>query len=135
MSAPLVRMDGQGNVNMPEKTLDYTITPKATGSLEGQGTADTSGVGIPINVRGPWANPSIAPDMEAIARNALSNPEALQETIEQLGGGDAGGLLDGLTGEGGDAGGLLDNLTGDGEGGGLLDNLGTGDGGGLGDLF
>lgn len=123
MSAPLFRMDGQGNVNMPDKTLDYTITPKATSSLEGQGADDTGGFGIPINVRGPWAGPAITPDLEAIAKNALANPEAIGETLEMLGGDDAGGLLDGLTGEGGDAGGLLDGLTGD------------GDSGGLGDLF
>ncbi len=121
MSAPLLRMDGEGNVNMPAKTLDYTITPKATGSLEGQGTEDTSGLGIPINVRGPWANPSIAPDIEAIAGDALSNPETLGETLEQLGGEDAGGLLEYLTGEDGDAGGLLDNLGGNGEGSSLGD--------------
>ena len=135
MSAPLFRMDGQGNVNMPDKTLDYTITPKATASLEGQGAEDTSGFGIPVNVRGPWASPAITPDLEAIAKNALTNPEALGETLEMLGGEDAGGLLDGVTGDG-DGGGLLDGLTGDGDGGGLLDGLtGDGDGGGLGDLF
>jgi AsmA protein len=126
MSAPLFRMDGEGNVNMPDKTLDYTITPKATSSLEGQGADDTSGLGIPINVRGPWAGPAITPDLEAIAKNALTNPEAIGETLEMLGGDDAGGLLDGLTG-GGD---------GEGEGGGLLDGLtGDSDSGGLGDLF
>ena len=27
MSAPLLRMTGEGNVNMPDKTLDYTIRP------------------------------------------------------------------------------------------------------------
>ncbi|MBT5432668.1 MAG: AsmA family protein [Rhodospirillaceae bacterium] len=119
LAAPLLRMTGQGNVNMPEKTLDYTIRPKAVASLEGQGGNDDDGVGIPINVRGTWANPSIAPDMEAIAKDALANPENIIDTVEALG---VEGLLDGITG-GSDGGSLLDSVTGDGDGGGLLDGL------------
>jgi len=120
LAASLLRMTGEGNVNVAEKTLDYTIRPKAVASLEGQGGDDDDGFGIPINVRGTWANPSIAPDMEAIAKDALANPENIADTIEALGG---EGLLDGIPGDV-DAGGLLDGITGDGDGGGLLDGLG-----------
>jgi len=127
MAAPLLRMTGEGNVKMPDKTLDYTIFPKAVASLEGQGGDHDGGVGIPINVRGPWADPQIAPDMEALAKDALTNPEAIGETLEQLqdlGVDDAGNLLEGLTG-GSDNGGksLLDSLGGDGDGGSALDSL------------
>ena len=122
MAAPLVRAAGKGNVNMPPQTLDYTLSLKPVANLQGQGAStDEAGGGIPILVRGPWSDPSFEPDMEAIAKGLLSDPDALGETLQNLGGsGDSGGgLLDSLGGSGD---------SGDGSGGGLLDNLG-GEGG------
>lgn len=115
MAAPLVRAAGKGNVNMPPQTLDYTLFLKPVANLQGQGaSADEAGGGIPILVRGPWSDPSFQPDMEAIAKGLLSDPDAIGESLQNLGG----------------EGGLLENLGGNGEGGGgLLDDLGGGDGG------
>ena len=87
-------------------------------SREGQGSDDNEGLGIPINVHGPWASPSIAPDMEAIAKEALSNHEAIGDAIEVIQDGGA----EGLNGDG-EGGGLLDSLGGDGDGGSALDSL------------
>ncbi len=112
MAAPLVRAAGKGNVNMPPQTLDYTLSLKPVANLQGQGAStDEAGGGIPILVRGPWSNPSFEPDMEAIAKGLLSDPDAIGETLQNLGvggsdgegSGGAGGLLDSLGGDGGDA--------------------------------
>ena len=92
---------------MPPRTLDYTLFLKPVANLEGQGaSADEAGGGIPILVRGPWSDLSYEPDMEALAKGLLSDPDALGETLQNLGGGDGesgGGLLESLGGEGGDA--------------------------------
>jgi AsmA protein len=100
MAAPLVRLDGKGNVNLPPRTLDYSIGLKAVASLEGQGTSgEEEGIGLPILVRGPWSDPTIGPDLEALAKDALSDPAAVGEQLENLGV-DDGGLLENLDGEG-----------------------------------
>jgi len=118
MAAPLLRLSGNGNVNLPPRTLDYSVTLRPVASLQGQGTdqADAAG-GIPVLVRGPWSDPSIQPDLEALAKGLMENPQAVQETLENLGvnSGDAGKLLENLGGgEGG--GNLLDSLGGDAKG-------------------
>lgn len=113
MAAPLLRMSGNGNVNLPPRTLDYSVALRPVASLEGQGAAEESaGGGIPILVRGPWSDPSIEPDVEAIAKGLMENPEAVKDTLESLG--VEGGVLDNLGG--GEGGNLLDSLGGDAEG-------------------
>ena len=53
-------------------------------SLEGQGgKTDLQGLGVPIMIAGPWAKPSIYPDIEGI----LKDPEAAYEQLNRLGGG------------------------------------------------
>ena len=118
MVAPLLRVTGQGTIPMPPRTLDYLLTAKAVASLEGQGSSsDETGVPIPLKITGSWDNPSIEPDMEAMAKGLLENPEALGDQIQDLqeglgDGNSAGGLLEGLTGSGdGGDGGTTDDAT------------------------
>ena len=119
MVAPLMRVTGEGTIPMPPRTLDYLLVAKAVASLEGQGgESDADGVPIPLQITGSWDNPSIQPDMEAMARGLLENPEAIGDQLEQLqeglggtGEGGAEGLLDGLTGSGGNESGTTDDAT------------------------
>ncbi|MGF1628804.1 MAG: AsmA family protein [Kiloniellaceae bacterium] len=94
--APLVRMTGQGKVPLPPRTVDYQVSPKLVGSIEGQGGAsDASGITVPIKVSGPWHDISYKPDLESLLKDQLKDPSAV---IEQLQDGDgAKGLLEGLT--------------------------------------
>jgi AsmA protein len=50
---------GAGQVGLGQQTIDYTFTPVALRANEGNGIA------IPVRIRGPWANPTIQPDLEA----------------------------------------------------------------------
>ncbi|MEO0400908.1 MAG: AsmA family protein [Pseudomonadota bacterium] len=50
---------GAGVVGLGQQTIDYTFTPVALRANEGNGIA------IPVRIRGPWADPSILPDLEA----------------------------------------------------------------------
>lgn len=55
MLAPLVRLSGAGQVDLPPRTLDYDAEAKLVASLEGQGGSDSlAGLPIPISVEGPW---------------------------------------------------------------------------------
>jgi AsmA protein len=87
-------------------------------SLEGQGgKTDLQGLGVPVAVNGPWASPSIYPDIAGI----LENPQAAYEKLSKLAGGkvklpgaDALGALgatDGIVGMmKGNAGGSIEDL-------------------------
>jgi AsmA protein len=91
LQAPVLRVAGSGQLNLPERTVNYRIEPKAAPTLEGQGGArDVAGLLVPVIVRGPWDNLTFAPDLESVARRALEDPEAVREQIEQLGRGAEG---------------------------------------------
>ena len=80
-------------MNLPKRTLDYKTTPRLVASLQGQsGAEDKSGFSVPIAITGPWANPSILPDMAALLRDG-----ALDKAKGVIGGG-AGGIGDALKG-------------------------------------
>ncbi len=107
LQGPLVRMAGAGIVDLPSRALKFRVDPQVVASLEGQGgKADLAGLGVPVIIAGPWARPSIYPDIEGI----LQNPQAAYEQLNKLTGGlvalKGGGAL-GSTGS--IAGGLIQN--------------------------
>jgi len=68
--SPLVRVTGAGVADLPRRTLNFRINPKFVASIEGQGGGgDLTGIEVPILVRGPWSNPTIAPDIEGLLRD------------------------------------------------------------------
>ena len=76
-------MVGAGRVDLPAQTLKFRVDPELVASLEGQGGKDLNGLGVPVVISGPWASPSIHPDIEGI----LTNPVAAYEQLNRLGGG------------------------------------------------
>ena len=104
LASPLLRATGAGTVNLPQRTLNYTVRPKLVASLSGQGgQVDLSGIEVPVNITGPWDNPEIAPDIAA-ALNSESTVEAVKSIGEQLKGKDAKEIVDDLFGKGSDGG-------------------------------
>ena len=109
LQAPVLRVAGSGQLNLPQRTVDYRVEPKAATTLEGQGgERDVAGLLVPVIVRGPWDDLSFTPDVGDLARRALQDPEAVREQIEQLGDvgkaikkGGAEKALEGLLGGGG----------------------------------
>ena len=84
LAGPLVRITGAGTVDLPAQTLKFQVDPQLVASLEGQGgKADLQGLGVPVIIAGPWARPSIYPDIEGI----LKDPVAAYEQLNRLGGG------------------------------------------------
>jgi AsmA protein len=119
---PLVKMTGAGTVDIGTKTLAFRVEPKLVMTTEGQGrTSDPVGLGIPVVIDGPWAQPRIYPEMAGI----LDNPDAAYAKLKEMGKGLFGGSGAGL---GGLLGGLGGNQSGSGgstgkdgaQGGGLM---------------
>ncbi len=79
---PLVTVNGEGTVNLPRRALKLRVDPQLVASLEGQGrTQETSGLGVPVMIVGPWANPKIYPDIKGI----LENPAEAIARYKQFG--------------------------------------------------
>ena len=104
---PLIRIFGQGDVNLGAQTMSFRLTPKAVSTLEGQGgSTDVSGLSFPLLVSGPWSNLSIRPDLEGGIANLLKDPEgavdAVKGAIESISSGNlegaAGDVLESVTG-------------------------------------
>jgi AsmA protein len=103
---PLVRVTGAGTVDLAAQALAFRVEPKLVMTTEGQGrTSDPVGLGIPVVIEGPWAEPRIYPDMTGI----LDHPDEAYAKLKEMGKGlfgSGGGLggLGGLLSGGSDAG-------------------------------
>jgi AsmA protein len=77
-------MAGTGTIDLPAQAINFRVDPQVVASLEGQGgKTDLAGLGVPVAINGPWAQPSIYPDIAGI----LDNPQAAYEKLSKLGGG------------------------------------------------
>ena len=111
--APLLRIEGAGQVSLPPRTQSVRLIPKLVASSEGQGGAlENAGIAVPIIVEGSFENPTFRPDLESLITNTLTDPGAIGDQLEGLAdqlregaGADPEGavrnLLEGLTGGGG----------------------------------
>ncbi|MGQ0455489.1 MAG: AsmA family protein [Hyphomicrobium sp.] len=95
--SPLLRVTGAGAVQLPPRTLDYTVKPKVVASLEGQqGESALSGLEVPVRITGPWDKPKIEPTLKGV----IADPDAAVDTIKDLSkqykGKNAGEIVDDL---------------------------------------
>jgi AsmA protein len=110
---PLVKMTGGGTIDLGNKALALRVEPKLVMTTIGQGrTADPVGLGIPVVIDGPWAQPRFYPDVAGI----LDNPEAAYARLKQMGQGLFGKDGTGLDRLINGIGGLIGNATSNGAG-------------------
>lgn len=88
LQSPLLRIAGAGQTSLVDESIDYTLTTKLVGSLEGQGgkgLEDLKGVEIPVKVSGSWSKPSYRPDVAAALSEAAKAKvrEKVDEKIEE----------------------------------------------------
>jgi len=84
LQSPLLRVAGAGQTSLVDETIDYTLTTKLVGSLEGQGgkgLEDLKGVEIPVKVGGTWSKPSYVPDVAAALSEAAK--EKVKEKVDE----------------------------------------------------
>ena len=136
--SPLLRVEGNGKVNLISEAIDYSIKSTLVGTLKGQDgneLGDLKGIPIPIRVTGTFGDLKFIPDIkslvEARARLELEKQKEkleakLQEELQdKLGGAIGEKLRDAVGGQVGDAlGGELGGQLGDAMGGQLGDAVG-----------
>jgi AsmA protein len=84
MAAPLFRVAGKGTVDMPKRTIAYRIEPKLVPDPRGQGGwKDAIGIGVPVDIKGPWNKISYQPDL----LGALPSASGALNTLRSLFGG------------------------------------------------
>lgn len=77
-----LQADGAGRVGLAAQDLDYTLTVSAPGADGGRGLA------VPVRITGPWADPSVRPDLEAALRSqaeAAAEEELRLKLQQELG--------------------------------------------------
>jgi AsmA protein len=91
---PVLRVTGQGNVNLVESTLDYEVVTTVIKVPEDgteQEFADLVGTSIPMRISGPLDDPKIAPDLSGLVRKQVEDvlksddvKEEIKEKTEEL---------------------------------------------------
>jgi AsmA protein len=85
--SPLLRIEGKGNVNLPENSIDYLVVTEIVGSLQGQGgkgREELRGIPIPVRVSGSLDSPKYRPDLEAaLSAQAKAKLEEKKEELKQ----------------------------------------------------
>lgn len=114
MLAPLFRVTGAGKSDMPNRTVDYRVEPKAVASTTGQGgKTDLAGITVPVLITGPWHDLKFAPDLSGALKGLVTDPSKAVDAVKGVAGGAkdlvkdpkgaVDGLLKGITGGGGSA--------------------------------
>ena len=86
LSAPVLRLDGAGAVDLPQRTIDMRVTPKLATTLQGQGASGEPVLqaGIPFVVQGPYASPSVRFDLNGTLTSAIDGPEDVADLAANL---------------------------------------------------
>jgi len=89
MKSPLLRVGGEGEINIGADSLNYLVKASIVGTTKGQGgreLEDLRGVTVPVRVSGPLAAPSYKLDFGRVATDAAKQ-RLTDELQKRLGGG------------------------------------------------
>ncbi|MBX3664165.1 MAG: AsmA family protein [Burkholderiales bacterium] len=86
MKSPLLRVGGEGEINIGADTLNYLVKASIVGTSKGQGgreTEDLRGLTIPVRVSGPLKAPSYRLDFGAMVTDAVKQKaeDALKKRV------------------------------------------------------
>ncbi len=91
--SPLLRLAGNGDIDVGAEKLNYLAKATVVGTLEGQGgreLASLKGVTVPVRVSGPFAAPKFALDFNTLVTESVKQEvkgraqDALQEGLKGL---------------------------------------------------
>ncbi len=85
-SSPLLRVAGEGEVDLPREQVDYGLTVTVVNTATGQGGKDLERlkqVPVPIRINGAFSDPSISLDLESLVREAAKG-EAKKRVEEEI---------------------------------------------------
>jgi len=83
--SPLLRLGGQGDIDIGAGRLDYLTKVTVVGSLQGQGGQGAStlkGVTVPLRIRGPWDGIKYSLDFNELGKSVVR--QKVQEKKEQV---------------------------------------------------
>jgi AsmA protein len=80
ISSQVLKVTGQGSTNLPAKTLDFALLADTLRS------AGTTPIQVPVKVTGNIADPTVRPDVEALAKGELRKKlqDVLQDKLKGL---------------------------------------------------
>jgi AsmA protein len=80
LSSAVLKVTGQGSANLPSKTLDFSLVADTLR------TAGNTPIQIPVKVTGSLSDPTVRPDIEALAKGQLKQKvqEVLQDKLKGL---------------------------------------------------
>lgn len=84
---PLIRISGEGDVDLPKTTVNYRLVTGIVDSIEGQGTADDStGFKIPLRIKGPFHDVGIKLDVSNVYKDEAKQKvdEAKEKAKEKV---------------------------------------------------
>ncbi len=105
--SPLLRVSGHGRVDLPGEKLDYLLTTRIVGTLQGQGGKDLAqlkGLAIPVRIWGDFSAPRYQVRLEKVLGQAVKAKakrkvqQKLQQKLQKKLGTDLGNKLKGLFG-------------------------------------
>lgn len=82
--SPLLRLAGNGDVNIGESSMNYLAKATVVASLEGQGGKELSalkGMTVPVRITGPFAGLKYSLDFNAMASEAVK--QKVEQKVEQ----------------------------------------------------
>ena len=73
MASPLIRLKGEGDINLVKKTVDYLLQTEIVATLKGQKSEkdELAGVKIPLRITGEMMNPKFSIDTKALLDNKI----------------------------------------------------------------
>ncbi|WP_456388214.1 AsmA family protein [Desulfolithobacter sp.] len=108
MASPVLRITGQGKIDLVRKMIDYQVQAKVVDSLAGQGGRagdELRGLAVPVRIKGSLDEPAFRVDVEAALKNAAKEQlekrksELLEKAAEKVEGRLGRQLLEGFIGQ------------------------------------
>ncbi|WP_076742125.1 AsmA family protein [Spiribacter curvatus] len=89
MDSPVLRLRGEGQSDLVEQTLDFSLDVDVVSSLQGQGGQPPEalrGVSIPLQIEGSWRDPSIRLDIARVIQQSQGTQirERVEEEVDKV---------------------------------------------------
>ena len=85
MLAPLMRLTGKGQVDLPKRQVNYRLEPKLVATTEGQGgAAGAKGITVPVIIKGPFHDLSYGPDLSGAVEGLAREPGKALDSLKGL---------------------------------------------------
>ncbi len=82
LKAPTLTVSGAGQVNLPLQTISYRLTPQVMRMSQDPAAGPQAGVSVPVLISGSLKNPTYAPDVSAVLKEAITDPEQFKEKLK-----------------------------------------------------